>query len=88
MIHKTVDENLLTGRLETGTSNKEPIDIGLLGKLLAVLLADATTVQDTCGLGDLRRNGAGEELADGSVNFLCLFRGGDLSGANGPGSWL
>lgn len=35
------------GRLQTSTTDQETVDIGLLGKLAAVLLGDTASVQDS-----------------------------------------
>lgn len=56
----------------------------LLSQVAAVLLADATAVDDTSGLGNLRGYGFGQPLADSSVDFLRLLGGGDLAGTNCP----
>lgn len=73
-----------TCRLQAGTANKETVDIGLLGELAAVLLADGATVDDAGVLRSLGRDGIGQPLADGSVNLLSLLSGSDLTGSNGP----
>ena len=77
-------EGILTGGLETGTTDQEAIDILLLAKLLAVLLADAAAVQDAGVVGDLLADLLGEPLADVGVDLLGLLGGGDLAGADGP----
>lgn len=73
----------LTSWLQAGTSNKEAVDVVLLGEFTAVLLADTATVDDASVVGD----GGGdllEPLADGSVHFLGLSGSGDLASADGP----
>lgn len=40
-------DNVDKRRLQAGTANKETVNIGLLGKLLAILLRDTSAVQDT-----------------------------------------
>lgn len=72
------------GGLQAGTADEETIDIGLLGQLLAVLLADGAAVDDADVVGGLGGDGVGEPLADGGVDLLGLLGGGDLAGANGP----
>ena len=41
------------GRLQASTADEETVNVGLLGKLVAVLLRDTATVQDTGLLGGL-----------------------------------
>jgi hypothetical protein len=72
--------------LQTSTADKETIDISLLRQLLAVLLRNTAAVQDARLLGSLVRDFLLEPLAQGLVNFLCLLRGRDLAGADGPGT--
>jgi hypothetical protein len=72
------------GRLQAGTTDEETVNVGLLGKLLAVLLADASAVQDTGLLGGLGGDLLLEPLADSGVNLLSLLSGGDLAGTDGP----
>ena len=71
-------------RLQAGAANEETINVGLLGEVLAVLLADGATVDDTGGLGDLLAELLVEPLTDALVNLLRLLGGGDLAGADGP----
>lgn len=78
----------LTGRLQAGTANKEAVDIGLLGELAAVLLADGATVDDTDLVLGLGRNGFAKPLADSGVDLLGLLSSGNLAGANGPDNGL
>jgi hypothetical protein len=73
-----------TGRLETGTTNKEAINISLLGELTAVLLAHRATVNDSGVLGGLGGDGILQPLANGSVDFLGLLGRSDLTRADGP----
>ena len=72
------------GRLKGSTTDEETVNVLLLGELVAVLLADTATVDDSgvvrSGLADL----LGEVLADGGVNLLGLLSAGDLAGADGP----
>lgn len=75
-----VDES----RLQAGTANQETINVGLLGQVLAVLLADAATVQDARLLRCLGRDLLLQPLTDGSVDLLGLLSGGDLTGTNSP----
>ena len=72
-------------RLQRSTANKEAVDIGLLGKLAAVLLVDAAAVQDAGLLRSLGRDLLLQPLADGGVDLLSLLGGRDLAGADGPG---
>jgi len=72
------------GRLQAGAADEEAVDVGLLGKLAAVLLRHAASVQDTGLLSGLRRDLLLEPLADGSMDFLCLLGGRHLAGTNGP----
>lgn len=76
--------NQLTGRLQAGTANKETVNIGLLGELAAVLLADGATVDDTDLVLSLGGDGLTEPLADSGVDILGLLGGSDLAGADGP----
>lgn len=73
-----------TGRLKTGATDQESIDIGLLGELLAVLLTHRATVNDTGVLRSLGGDGVAEPLADGSVDFLGLLGGSNLASSNSP----
>lgn len=77
------EKEKLTGWLQAGTSNKEAVNVVLLGQFAAVLLADTASVDNASVVG----NGGGdllEPLADGSVHFLGLSGGGDLASADGP----
>ena len=78
----------LTCRFQAGTANEETVDIGLLGELTAVLLADGATVDDPGAVGSLGRDGVTEPLADGSVHLLSLLSGSDLAGSDSPGGGL
>jgi hypothetical protein len=77
-------DNVNKGGLQAGTANEETVNVLLLGELVAVLLADTATVDDSgvvrSGLADL----LGEVLTDGGVDLLSLLSAGDLAGANGP----
>lgn len=70
--------------LQASTSNKEAVDISLLCELGAVLLCDATTVENAGLLCSFGGYVLLQPLTDRSVNLLCLLGGGDLSSANGP----
>lgn len=72
-------------RLQRSTADKETVDIGLLGKLAAVLLVDTAAVQDAGLLRSLGRDLLLQPLADGSVDLLSLLGGRDLAGADSPG---
>jgi hypothetical protein len=72
-------------RLQRSTTDKETVNVGLLGKLAAVLLVDAAAVQDAGLLRSLGRDLLLHPLADGGVDLLSLLGGRDLAGANGPG---
>ena len=74
----------LTLGLQASTANQEPVNVLLLGKVLAVLAVDAAAVQDTDLVGDLLADVAAEPLADSVVDLLGLLDGGDLAGADGP----
>ena len=76
----------LTSRLQAGTANKEAVNVGLLGELAAVLLADGATVDDADLVGGLGGDGLAEPLADGGVDLLGLLGGSDLAGTDGPGN--
>jgi len=67
-----------------GTTNQEAINVRLLGQLAAVLLVDAAAIQDPRVFGSFCRQFLGEELAEGGVNLLRLFRSGDFASADGP----
>lgn len=58
---------------QTGTANQESIDVFLLGKLAAVLLANTSTVDDPGVLGRLGADGLRQPITDGGMDFLCLF---------------
>ena len=75
-------------RLQASTANEETVNVSLLSQLLAVLLGDTATVQDTGLLGSLGGNLLLEPLAEGGVDFLCLLGGCDLAGTDGPGRML
>jgi hypothetical protein len=77
-------DNVDEGRLQAGTANQETVDIGLLGQLAAVLLADGATVDDADVLRGLGGDVVAEPLADGGVDLLGLLGGSDLAGADGP----
>lgn len=71
-------------RLQASTTNKEAINVALRSQLLAVLLVNATAIDDP---GLIRRILADiilQPLADRSVNLLRLFRSSDLASANSP----
>jgi len=72
------------GGLQRGTTNEETVNVLLLGELVAVLLADTATVDDSGvvrgGLADL----LGEVLTNSGVDLLSLLSAGDLAGTNGP----
>lgn len=70
--------------LQAGTANEETVNVGLLGQLLAVLLADTAAVQDAGLVRRLLGDLLLQPLADGSVDLLSLLGGSDLAGANGP----
>ena len=72
------------GRSEGSTTDEETIDIGLLGRLHAVLGVDGTTVDDTDLLGDVGGDVVSEPLSEGLVDLLSLGGGGDLAGTDGP----
>lgn len=74
----------LTSRLQASTANEEAVNIGLLGELAAVLLADRSTVDDADLVLGLGRDGLPEPLADSGVDLLGLLSGGDLAGADSP----
>ena len=63
----------LTSWLQARSANKEPIDITLRGQIAAVLLAHTTTIDDSSFLRYFRRHRFGQPLADGGMDFLCLF---------------
>ena len=74
----------LTGRLQASTTDKESVNILLLGQLLAVLLVDTATVEDSCLVSSLLADLVLQPRADSSVDLLCLLLGSNLAGANGP----
>ena len=74
----------LTCRFQAGTANEETVDIGLLGELTAVLLADGATVDDSSAIGNLGGDGLTEPLADGSVHLLSLLSSSNLAGSDSP----
>lgn len=71
-------------RLQAGTTNQEAIDIWLLGQFTAVLLSNATTVQNSGLLGRFGRDFLLQPLTDRGMDFLCLLSGSDLAGADSP----
>ena len=77
-------DDINEGGLKGGTTDEETVNVLLLGELVAVLLADTATVDDSgvvrSGLADL----LSEVLTDGGVDLLSLLSGGDLAGADGP----
>lgn len=72
------------GRLEGSTTDEETINVLLLGELVAVLLADGSTVDDARLLSSLLADLLGHPLTQSGVHLLGLLGGGDLAGANGP----
>ena len=80
--HQKVEQ--LTGRLQAGTANQETIDIGLLGELTAVLLADGAAIDDAGVVGSLGGDGLVQPLTDSGVDLLGLLGGSDLAGTDGP----
>lgn len=74
----------LTSWLQASTTDKETIDIFLLGQVVAVPIADAASVDDTGVVRDCGRDGFTEPFANSGVNFLGLSGGGNLTGSNGP----
>lgn len=58
-----------------------------LTQLLAIISGNTTTVDDPDVAGDSSRNRIGEIGAYVCMSLLCLSRGGNLSGANGP-NWF
>lgn len=72
-------------RLQAGTADEEAVNVGLLGKLLAVLLRDTAAVQDARLLRSLGRDFLCEPLTESGVDLLSLLSGSNLAGANGPG---
>lgn len=77
-----VDES----RLQRSTANEETVDVGLLGKLAAVLLVDAAAVQDAGLLSSLGGDLLLQPFTDSGVDLLSLLSGSDLAGADGPGT--
>ena len=66
-------------RLQARPTDEEPVNIRLLSKFFAVLLAHTPSVDDA------RRVALGTQpLADGGVNLLGLLVAGDFTGADGP----
>ena len=59
--------------LQAGATHQETIDVLLLGELAAVLLTDASTVDDPRVLRGLGADGFGQPVPDRGVDFLCLF---------------
>lgn len=80
-----ISKRELTSRLQASTTNEEAINIRLLGEITAVLLTDRATVDDAGVVSSLGGDGRAEPLADRGVDFLRLFGGSHLAGADGPG---
>jgi hypothetical protein len=80
----SIQKDQLTGGFQAGTANKEAVNIGLLGKLAAVLFADGATVDDTDLILGLGGDSLAEPLADSGVDLLGLLGGSDLAGTDGP----
>lgn len=76
----------LTSWLQAGAAHEESVHVGLLGQLLAVLLADAAAVDHPGVVRCFGRDLVSQPLADGGVDFLSLGGGRDFAGADGPGS--
>lgn len=74
----------LTGRLERGTTDKETVNVGLLGELTAVFLIHGAAVEDSGSLGNFRGNVLGKPFADASVSLLSLLSSSNLAGTNSP----
>ena len=77
-------KRLLTGWLQASAANQEPIDIGLLSQISAVLLGNTSAIEDASVFGSLSRDSLLEPLANSSVDLLGLCSGGDLAGTNRP----
>jgi hypothetical protein len=82
----TVD-NIHKRRLQTSTSDQEPIDIRLLAQVLAVLLADTTTIDDSCLFRDLFADLLLQPFSDSSMDFLSLLSASNFTGTDGP-NWF
>lgn len=63
----------LTGRFKTSTAHQKPVDIDLPGEILAVLLADRSSVDDSSFIGRLLGDCLGQPFSDGGVDFLGLL---------------
>jgi hypothetical protein len=61
--------------LQAGATHQETINVLLLGELAAVLLTDASSVDDPRVLRRLGADGFGQPVTDRGVDFLCLFCG-------------
>lgn len=70
--------------LEGSTTDEETVNVLLLGQLLAVLLADGTTVDDSGLLGSILADLLGQPLTERGVHLLGLLSGSDLAGTDGP----
>lgn len=73
---------------QTGSADKEPINILCRTQFATVLAIDGTAVNDTGRVGNLGGSAAREPGADGSVDFLRLGDGGDFAGTNSPDGFV
>jgi hypothetical protein len=73
----------LTSRLEGSTTNEETVNVRLLGKLTAVLVADTATVQDSRLVGNLLADVL-QPVTDSLVYVLGLLSGSNLASTNSP----
>lgn len=78
---------MLTGWLKRSSSNQEAINVWLLAQILAVLLTDTATVDDSGLLSGLRADLGLQPVSNSSVDFLCLLSRSNFSSANSP-NWL
>jgi hypothetical protein len=84
---KIHSKGILTSWLQAGTSNQETINIWLGSQVLAVLVGDTSTIDDSGILCNLLANTLLQPAANGSMDSLSLLSRSNLSGTNGP-DWL
>jgi hypothetical protein len=76
--------NVNKGGLQAGTSDEETINVLGLGELVAVLLTNTATVDDSSVVRGSLANLLFQVCADGGVHLLSLLSRGNLAGTNGP----
>lgn len=77
-------DNIGESWFQRSTANQEAINVYLLAQVLAVLLRDTATVDDSGLLCNLLANLLLQPSSDSCMDLLGLLSGGNLAGTNGP----